>query len=275
MKKTILILIVIGVGVWFWTNKKTTVINQMSNQAETQNEDTDECINASYIECKDYPQYDLPLKYFSIKDATWGSIGGDGEEGTIEEYNQVALDSREVYQSYPTTKITISDYSSKIVPISNKKFGDIKNKIIEIEGEDSYWVTEIEKQYQEYGQVAVHFWDEFLDIEMFNTFDVDDDGIDEKILGLNFVGRADGGSYNVVIVKGNNVIFSVDEDNSFILPHETGNGFYVEWRNPTDESARCCSTGFLRTRFVYEDGKFVPIYEQEVRYFMVGSNTDY
>lgn len=274
MKKTLLILIVIGIGIWFWSNNKTMVNNQTDNQMETQLE-ADKCINASYLECKDYPQYDLPLKYFSTEEVRWGSLGGDGKKGTIEEYKQAALDGTEVYQSYPTTEITIKNYSVEIIPISNKKFSDIKNEIIETEGEDSYWVKEFEKQYQEYGQMAVHFWDKFLDIEIFDTFDVDSDGIKEKILGLNSVGRADGGSYNVAIVKGNNVIFSVDEDNSFILPHETGNGFYVEWRNPTDESARCCSTGFLRTRFVYEDGKFVPIYEQEVRYFMVGSNTDY
>ena len=123
--------------------------------------------------------------------------------------------------------------------------------------------------------MAVHFLKSYIDIEMYDTFDVDNDGVKEKILGLNSIGRASGGSYSAAIVKGNNIIFSVDEDNSFIEKHETGNGFYVEWRNPTDESSRCCQTGYIRTRFVNEGGKFVPIYEQTVRYFMVGKKTDY
>jgi hypothetical protein len=273
MKKIIVILVILSVGFWFWSNKKAET-KKPNQQIQTEQKVTEEkCGNANYVKCKDYPQFDLPLKYFSNQDVKWGSLGGDGKKGTIEEYDQAALDSKEIYQSYPTTTTTIKNYSSEIIPLTTEKFSDVFKKIQETEGDS--WLSAIKKNYQDYGQMAVHFLKSYIDIEMYDTFDVDNDGVKEKILGLNSIGRASGGSYNAAIIKGNNIIFSVDEDNSFIVPHETGNGFYVEWRNPTDESSRCCQTGYIRTRFVYEGGKFVPIYEQEIRYFMVGKQTDY
>lgn len=273
MKKIILILVVVSIGYWFWVNKKPDT-DKIEQQTPTdQNVVEEKCENANYIECKDYPQFDLPLKYFSIKEVRWGSLGGEDKKDTIEEYNQAALDSKETYQSYPTTTTTIKEYSSEIIPLTTEKFSDVFKKIQENEGDS--WLEVIKDNYRDYGQMAVHFLKSYMDIEMYETFDVDGDGVKEKILGINSIGRASGGSYGAAIVKGNNIIFSVDEDNSFILPHETGNGFYIEWRNPTDESSRCCQTGYIRTRFVYENGKFVPIYEQEIRYFMVGKKKDY
>lgn len=274
MKKIIILIAVISIGVWFLQNRniKSSKITEQPKIEENKAEN-EKCVNASYVECKDFPQYDLPLKYFSTQDVRWGSLGGDGKKETIEEYNQAALDSKEIYQSYPTTTTTIKNYSSEIIPLTTEKFSDVFKKIQETEG--GSWLSAIKKNYQDYGQMAVHFLKSYIDIEMYDTFDVDNDGVKEKILGLNAIGRASGGSYNAAIVKGGNIIFSVDEDNSFIVPNGSNNGFYVEWRNPSDESPRCCQTGYIRTRFVSKDGKFVPVYEQEVRYFMVGKKTDY
>lgn len=270
MKKLIIWIAVISIGIWFWQNRKVETPKSTSQPVSEQNTaKSEKCVNASYVECPEFPWLDLPLKYFSVKDIEWGSAGGDGKEGTMEEYTQVALDSNEVYQSYPTTTTTIKQYSADIVPVTTKKWTDVRKKIYETE-DNSNWLKAVDENYEEYGQLAVHFLDNFQDIEMYDSFDVDEDGIKEKILGLNFVGRADGGSYNAAIIKGDKVIFYVEEDESFIVPADTGNGFYVKWRSPEDDSARCCPMGYVKTRFVLDNGKFVPLYEQDVRYVVVG-----
>lgn len=270
IKKIIIWVTVISIGIWFWKNRKAetpTLINQPKSEQNIQ--ENVKCISTDWRECDEFPWLDLPLKYFSVKNIEWGSVGGAGKEGTMDEYTQVALDSNAVYQSYPTTTITIKKYSADIVPLTTKTWTDVRKKIQETEN-NSLWLNEVDKNYKNYGQIAVHFLDNFQDIEMFDSFDVDGDGVKEKILGLNFVGRANGGSYNAAIVKDNKVIFFVEEDESFIVPADTSNGFYVKWRSPDDDSARCCPRGYIKTRFVYEGGKFKPLYEQDVRYVVVG-----
>jgi len=270
MKKIIIWVAVISIGVWFWQNRKVETPKSTSQPKTEQNAaENEKCVNASYVECPEFPWLDLPLKYFSVKNVEWGSAGGDGKEGTMEQYTQVALDSKEVYQSYPTTTTTIKQYSADIVPVTTKKWADVRKEIQKTE-DNSHWMEAVDANYKEYGQLAVHFLDDFQDIEMYDSFDVDGDGIKEKILGLNSVGRADGGSYNAAIVKDNKVIFYVEEDESFIVPADTPNGFYVKWRSPSDDSPRCCPIGYVKTRFVLNNGKFVPLYEQDVRYVVVG-----
>lgn len=78
-------------------------------------------------------------------------------------------------------------------------------------------------------------------------------------------------SYSAAIVKDNKIIFSVDEDDSFIVPADTTNGFFVEWRSSEDSSPLCCPRGYMRTRFSLNNGKFIPVYEQEIRYLIVGN----
>ncbi|MDD4106559.1 MAG: hypothetical protein PHX84_01255 [Candidatus Shapirobacteria bacterium] len=270
IKTIIFWFVVISVTLWFWKNRKTetpTLIDQPKSEQNIQ--ENEKCISTDFRECGEFPWLDLPLKHFSVKDVEWGSVGGTGKEGTMDEYTQVALDSNAVYQSYPTTTITIKQYSADIVPLTTKTWMDVRKKIQETEN-NNLWLEEVDKNYKNYGQMAVHFLDDFQDIEMFDSFDVDGDGVKEKILGLNFVGRANRGSYNAAIVKDNKVIFFVEEDESFIVPADTSNGFYVKWRSPDDNSARCCPRGYIKTRFVFDNGKFVPLYEQDVRYVVVG-----
>ena len=90
------------------------------------------------------------------------------------------------------------------------------------------------------------------------------------IVSYNYYGRASGGSTRTDIIKNDTIIFSLGEDESYIKPADTNNGFFVEWRIP-DDTPRCCPEGYRRTRFVFQDGKFIPIYEQEIRYMKVGS----
>ena len=119
MKKIVLLIILAGIGVLFLSNKKNEIPKDIS-KTETEQKPTeqDKCVSTDYKECKDFPWLDLPLKYFSVNDVRWGSAGGKGKEGTMEQYTQVALDGKEIYQSYPTTKTTIKDFSSEVVPIT-------------------------------------------------------------------------------------------------------------------------------------------------------------
>ena len=271
MKKIFILIVLIIIGFWLFKSKpKETpkIINQLS--VEQKPIEQEKCVSTDYQECKEFPWLDLPLKYFSVKDIDWGSAGGSGKEGTMEKYTQAALDNKAVYQSYPTTITTIKQYSSEVVPITSKKFSDVRKEILKTEDGESSWMKAVDENYKEYGQLAVHFLANFQDIEMSDSFDVDNDGIKEKIVGLNSVGRANGGSYSAAIIKNNKVIFTADEDESFIVFADTPNGFYVQWRSPKDKSARCCPMGYIRTRFIYDGEKFIPLYEQEVRYVVVG-----
>lgn len=271
MKKIIILIFIITIGIWFRENRNQKSYKSIEQSTTEQKLETEKkCISTDWNECPEFPWLDLPLNYFSIKNVEWGSAGGDGKEGTIGLYTQVALDSKEVYQSYPKMVTTIKKYSTETVPLTTKKFNNVRKQFQNEENNYDWTLSNVDNNYKEYGQLAVHFLENSQMIEVIDSFDVDADGVKEKILGLNFVGRADGGSYNAAIIKGDKVIFYVSEDESFIVPTDTSNGFYVKWRNPNDGSARCCPIGYLKTRFVYQNGKFIPLYEQEVRYFNVG-----
>ena len=219
-----------------------------------------------------WPPYlwlDLPIEYFSDDDVEWGSVkpGFRGDTTTINDYEQVALGNKAVYQSYPTTEITIKDYSSEVQPLKVKPLVDIKK---EIQPGDIFLSGRVEENYKEYGALASNYLPD-NSIEETDYFDVDSDGIKEEIIEYNFTNRADAGSSNSDIIKNNNIIFSVKEDNSRIVPADTSNGFYVEWRKQDYVYPRCCEPGFIRTRFVFKEGKFIPLYEQEVKYMIVGN----
>lgn len=210
---------------------------------------------------------DLPVEYFSDKDIQWGSAG-KGNSGKISDYTQVALGDKAVYQSYPTIVTTIKDYSNEMKPLKTKSFDEIMQEFSKLEP-NGWGKTVVEENYRKYGSLATNYLptDNIWTLE---KFDVDSDGVAETIVSYNFTGAADAGSYRSDIIKGNNVIFSVEEDNSSIVPADTTNGFYVEWRSANDPAPRCCEEGIKRTRFVFRDDKFIPIYEQEVKYLKVG-----
>lgn len=213
---------------------------------------------------------DIPVEYFSRKDVRWGSAG-KGSSGNISDYSQVALLNKAVYQSYPTELITIKDYSSEIKPLKARSFDEIMQELSKSNPEE-YSKTVVKENYQKYGSLATNYLptDSIWTLE---KFDVDEDGTPETIVSYNFVGSADGGSYRSDIIKGNNIIFSVQEDNASIVPADTTSGFYVEWRS-TKDNARCCPERFIRTRFVFKDGKFTALYEQEVKYLKIGKERE-
>lgn len=209
---------------------------------------------------------DLPLDYFSQRDVQWGSAGkGNGDK--ITDYTQVAIKNLTVYQSYPTLDTTIKNYDNEIIPLKNLTSAEIQQEISKVV---SYGQTQVEDSYKQFGTLISNYLPDRY-IWKTDKFDVDGDGIAKTIVYTNMTGAAGAGSYTFDIIKGNNIIFSMKEDNSMLIPADTSNGFYVEWGQAGDPNAgRCCEEGVKRTRFVFKDNKFIPIYEQEVKYVKIG-----
>lgn len=220
----------------------------------------------------------IPYKYFSAEDLQWA--------GT----NQVAYKNIAVYQSYPSLETKIKNYDNLSDNLVNRTMTDIENgfksKQIEIdnnlnilEGDKinlfDEWrnSTIVQSSLNRYGKLNMHYFPEKY-IQLMDTYDVDDDGNKETVFTLNYTDSADGGSTSTDIIKNGKIIFSINESQSKIVQAETNNGFYVEWGIPDDQSPHCCEAGFMRTRFVYEDHIFKPLYEQEVRYIKVGTEDD-
>lgn len=104
----------------------------------------------------------------------------------------------------------------------------------------------------------------------------DKDGKDETIIFLCGVG-SNHCPHRIIIVKDQEIIFSVSAGLTGLnfSKTETGNGFYMHWV-PTEgkwDRGLCCPLGYVKIRFVYDKGKFLPVYEQEVLYFKI-ENTD-
>lgn len=225
---------------------------------------------------------DLPLEYFYYKDVVWGSLKENSRSNneTISEYSQVALNSKAVYQSYPTTDVTIKNFFNDKRSLKIKSINEILEEIenmpefseeereptISLKG---YLIQLAKENYKEYGTLATNYLPNYHIIAV-KSFDIDNDNRPETIVVYNYTKRVDAGSYHSDIIKDNHIIFSVQEDNSSIIPADTANGFYIEWRSGKIFGARCCPEGFVRTRFVFKNGEFVPIYEQEVKYLKVG-----
>jgi len=188
------------------------------------------------------------------------------EEGDIRQFSQLALNNTAVYQSYPTAEITLTDYDNSVRNLEALPLEDALS-LLKKDCDMDWPVQTARENYQEHGSFTTYTLPD-QEIYKIDYFDVDGDNKDEAIVHKNYNCRADGGSTSADIVKDNKIIFSANGDDATIIPADTNNGFYVEQRL-FDDSARCCSTGVLRTRFVLEDNQFVPIYEQKVKFMQV------
>jgi len=65
--------------------------------------------------------------------------------------------------------------------------------------------------------------------------------------------------------KDGKVIFDASGiDYTRIVPAKDGNGFFLEWNDNYK-----MLDGYMRTRFIYDGKKFVPVYEQQIRYVRI------
>lgn len=215
------------------------------------------------------PWLDLDKNYFSIDNLQWGSFTGK-VEGDINSYDNFAISNISNFQSYPiTNNFEIKNYYSEDKELNDKTYDEMYEEFTK-DNPDNFGKWNVDESYKKFGKLALHYLPEFY-ITSIDEFNVDSDNNNEKIVTYNMTQSATAGSYKTDIIKGNKIIFSSREDNSRIIKPENGNGFYIEWNNPKYGYPRCCEEGFTRTRFVYKDNQFIPVYEQEVRYLKIGS----
>lgn len=257
-----LAIFLLGLVFGLFINQKLTKKSVVPLQSSVDNQAKTKAISNN----QSFSWLDLPVEYFSNGDVKWGSRKGIGDK--ITDYTQIALKNKAVYQSYPTIATTIKNYSSEVKPLKTKSIDEVMQELPELKS-NAQEKKIIENNYQKYGSLATNYLPT-NNIWTLEKFDVDNDGIAETIVSYNYTGSADAGSYRSDIIKGNNIIFSVQEDNAGIVPADTTNGFYVEWRSADDPAPRCCDEGFKRTRFIFKDRKFIPIYEQDVKYLKIG-----
>ncbi|MFS8159131.1 MAG: hypothetical protein ACMG6E_02750 [Candidatus Roizmanbacteria bacterium] len=94
----------------------------------------------------------------------------------------------------------------------------------------------------------------------FDPVDVDNDGEAERIYYVP-VAENHGAAY-IQVLKGDKVFFqSKDSTNRLFEPSPSGNGFYlIEGLN---DGAGSWNIGARKTRYIYKDKKFVPVWYQE------------
>lgn len=211
------------------------------------------------------PVLKLALSYFSTDKITWGSVNTSRDSNDPTTWKEAAVDDG--YRSFPSTEITLSpeDYEQ-----SNESLPPIK-KIDCLNTDDGKILCS--EQVKEYGDLVSRFWDDGYYITGYKKFDVDGDGKSEEIISLCGIG-GNHCPHEIQIVKNGRVIFVVSSGLTGlgIEKTSTGNGFYVHWvpfKGDKWNTALCCPSGYMSTRFVFEDQKFKPIYEQENLYFKV------
>lgn len=217
------------------------------------------------------PTLDLPLSYFSDESIGWGSVNTSRNSDDKNTWEKAAVGGNDAYQSFPTKTITLrsDDFSNEAEQLpAIKSMEQILGKNIE---KDTPWKGLYEEQIIEYGNISTRFLPSDY-VTNLRKFDIDKDGKNEEIIFLCGVG-GNHCPHRIIIVKNQKIIFSVSAGLTGLDFSETktGNGFYIHWV-PTEgkwNRGLCCSLGYMKTRFVYEDKKFMPVYEQEILYFMV------
>jgi hypothetical protein len=196
----------------------------------------------------------MPVSYFDKDLVRWGiSNGKDSNGDTI--YSAAMIDDGA--RSFPTTTISlnIDTYNQDILSLPAIK----EDKDIFVMEEDIGHDT-FRKQIKLYGDLARRFLP-LKRITDVRKFDVDSDDLNEAIISTCDI-WGNGCPHEVMIVKNNKIIFQTSYGK--ILPTKTTNGFYLEWDRTYKDPH-----GYILTRFIFENGKFKPIYEQEIFYIRV------
>lgn len=216
------------------------------------------------------PELSLPLKYFSDNEIVSGSGASDNKN----ELDYAVLENG--YQSFPVVDVTLSNegYSNEIKELPQiKSDADI---FMDFDGDGKIdWEWLYKDQIKEYGDLARRFIPENYTIFNIEKFDVDGDGKNETMISLCGTG-GNHCPHKIILVKNNKIIFTAGEEfvGLDLNKSDSGNGFYMHWTPLEGEewdTGLCCPPGYMKTRFIYENGLFKPVYEQKVLYFKVNN----
>lgn len=218
------------------------------------------------------PVLELSIKYFDKNLISYGSYASTDSEGNII-WKSANIDDG--YRSFPTTEITLDGgYSNEI---SDLPLGVDIEEINNWETDDDAEIVFrdlVNDNVKEYGPLATRFFPEQYITDL-REFDVDNDGQVEKIVSLCGV-WGNHCPHEILIIKGDKIIFSayVGLVGLGLENTNTKNGFYLKWVPSSKagsiwDTGLCCSPGYMKTRFVFEKGKFKPVYEQKILYVEV------
>lgn len=125
--------------------------------------------------------------------------------------------------------------------------------------QDTYWQKLMQESLNKYGDVVSMYWPDYL-VSSVDEFDVDGDGNFEKIVSMLPPGVNGKGS-RVDIVKNGKIIFSDSDYYAWIEKGDTNNNFFLHWRSGEQFDRGSVE---YKTKFVYGDSKFTPVWEQEI-----------
>lgn len=199
----------------------------------------------------------LKVDFFDDFVGVWGNGRPDGKT------EWKAGDSKYAARTAPIPLIhplTLNHTQEKLVAISRS---DVLAKI-DPSGENNMMAL-IEETAKKYGEVrATHFVDDGQYILTQRYFDVDKDGVKEEIIETMGIG-GNHPPHEGFILKNDTIILSMPLNSGGIDPSTDGNGFYVK-HQVYDDQPMCCPLKYRLYRVINEDGKFRPVWEQEVTY---------
>lgn len=209
-----------------------------SGEAESESEPSEEIL-------------DLKEEYFDDLDPVWGRIDEETEELIGE-----AFSSEYSFRSKPSPVVYL-EIKEEQIDIEPVKRSEIKTE---------YFVEVIDQNYEEYGETIGGFFSgREEDIVSLEEADVDIDSEPERLITTANLG-ANHPPHNAYVVKNGKIILSVDFANGSVYPAKNGNGFYVKEAFYLDSAPMCCPYGNRIHRIIFENGKFVPVWRQDVYY---------
>ena len=216
------------------------------------------------------PTLSLPLSYFHREDLQGGFVKPELESDDFTTWEKAQFDSG--YRSRPATIITFIDFRN-----TDEALPDLpdEEEWTSLTDEMTAYSSLYVAQHRAYGEIGKRYAGKMQDIYITEA-DVTNDGIPEKILGVSDVGDNHPPHW-YHIVQNERIIFEAGVSTLVreLDPHPTRNGFILEWVDEKHLEGRglCCPIGYTATRFVFDDGGFVPVYEQDNRYLQV-ENSD-
>lgn len=206
-----------------------------------------------------FPPLNIPPEYFDNSVTNMGA-------GAY----SVIVDDKIRYQSYPTTDVSENaPYSTEVKVLPSIKSDE---EIYRVSPEEDFMGSYKAQSIKDYGDLArrfVGFPEEGLYIDSVEYVDVTGDGSDEQIISLTQMGSNVIGAGHIV-VKDNQIIFESGLTSfSTFTPAENGKGFLLEWDDNYKKR-----DGFMLTKFIYDNEKFVPVYEQQVRYVRINNDLE-
>lgn len=201
----------------------------------------------------------LKASYFDDFRGMWGDGTSDGGISWTTGDSQYAEQSIPIPITHPLTEFRAEH--EEIIPAEIKR----PNAYNAFYGMDDTIInTIIDENIEKSGSLlGVFFSNKREMITSYSTFDVDSDGIKEDIVETaNFGGNHP--PHNGYVIKNNIVILYIGLDAGSINQAKDGNGFYIKNPIRDDGTSLCCPNGYRRYRVIYDNNKFIPVWEQKI-----------